>query len=121
MPLLNAALDPLIIGAYNDGIFARVASLLPRWKSALFRQLKYPGRVRFGDGATQVNQYGTEMDALQGNGARLGSLGAAAQKLRDKPDIIEFADTDVESDSSWESFEYKSASVAHHISRRFRR
>eukprot|EP00116_Pleurobrachia_bachei_P015931 sb/3476193/ len=119
MPLLNAAVDPIIIGAYNDGITTRVSAMLPSWRFNLLQKLKGGGGtgVRFGN--TVVLH---EMDTV-GNGGmpRLGSLGGAAQKLRNKPDIIEFVDTDVESDSSRESFEYKSSSAHHHISRRFRR
>lgn len=104
LPFVNTAYEPLILIFYNTEITSRVVLLFRAVKTRIRSSTKRRSRVEDQDHVTKPRDNG-----------RNGSV--CLVKWRAQPDVIEYKDDEVESDSSLESFEYRACK---HKSRRYR-
>lgn len=104
LPFVNTAYEPLILIFYNTEITSRVALLFRAVKTRIRSSTVRRSRVEDQDHVTKPRDNG-----------RNGSV--CLVKWRAQPDVIEYKDDEVESDSSLESFEYRACK---HKSRRYR-
>ena len=108
LPFMNSAFDPVIFIIYNAEMSGRISFRMRALICGCCRNQKRGVRFNMEPRASGVRVNVTTE-------RRAGSM--CVMKRWEEPDVIEYKDSDVESDSSLESFEYKAKK---HKSRRYR-